>query len=115
VLEKLVNARNKLSFWIRNYIDNRAFKSVYAASYIEALEQTIRLLREQISSLERDKLWLHEMLEKSLAPVPVLSASPSSEESEAYDLLNLNTSHELPSERRRRLQEKHRKRVESNE
>jgi len=106
---------NKIKLWLNNYVNNRAFKSVYAASYIEALENTIRLLREQISSLENDKLWLHEMVEKALAPIPVSSASPSSDENEDYDLLNLNPSHELPSERRRRLQMKHRKRVESNE
>src|SRR2546428_2102968 len=104
----------KIKAKLYNSLSTIAFTSTLGFSYIEALQQTIRLLREQIGSLEHEVLWLREMIEKQLAPIPANSASPLSTENEDYDLLNLNASHELPSERRRRLQLKHRKRVESN-
>lgn len=74
------------------------------ASYIDSLEKTIKLLREQIASLENDKIWYREQLE-----VAIVRGTGNQfdnirpiEDPEEFSI-PIHTSSELPSQRRTRL------------
>lgn len=72
----------------------------------------IKLLREQISSLERDKIWLREQLEEILSREPESETITPIPDQDFYVPVG---GVELPSERRKRLTEKYRRKPERKE